>query len=663
MSASRAQWAGAALTLFAIAAAAAGGETRYDVVVIGGSGGGIACAVRAAREGMSVLLVNASEHLGGMLSGGIGTLDTMYEGRRAPILEEFIRGVCDHYRTKYGPASEQYSTTVRGQTANPAPRRITFESHVAERVINQLVEGEKSLTVLKGFVPESVERAERAIFSVNLRNLKTAESRRVAGRIFVDASYEGDLAALTGVPYRVGREDRNEYGEPHAGRIFSKRFLGPGSPREAAAGKLNLQPFGAVTQEIYAGSTGEGDAQVQAYHYRLTITNDPANRRLPEMPANYDPEFIRRTVDPDRAIGGRLSGTGVANRKRAWFQNLTGGASEYPTAGWPKRLEILGRHRDFALGAMYFFQNDPSFSEEQRRAAREWGLAKDEFPDNGNVPYELYIREARRIVGRYVFTELDASLARGYSRTPVHEDSIAIAEWFLDSHEVSAERAEGSDADGKIILSELTRPSQIPYRTLLGEGLDNLLVPVCLSATHIGWGTIRLEPTWMHIGESAGFAAALALREGTAPGRLDPAKLQRRLVESGVMVSFFNDMDMAAEAAWAPAVQYLGTRGFFDTYDARPDAPLTAGAAHVWARGFGELAANRGNAAGRAREQARTGGEGPSVTRRQFADMLARAAAYWNVPLSVETGGAPESRLSRGEACRLVYALLRNMGR
>ena len=140
----------------------------------------------------------------------------------------------------------------------------------------------------------------------------------------------------------------------------------------------------------------------------------------------------------------------------------------------------MARHKDFALGMMYFLQNDTAVPEDERRKAREWGLAKDEFTDNDNFPYEMYIREARRIVGRYVFTEHDASLARGYTRTPIHEDSIAIAEWFMDSHEVSTELKPGSTFEGKVILSELTRPSQIPYRALLPKNLDNLLVPGAL---------------------------------------------------------------------------------------------------------------------------------------------------------------------------------------
>ena len=219
-----------------------------------------------------------------------------------------------------------------------------------------------------------------------------------------------------------------------------------------------------------------------------------------------------------------------------------------------------------------------------RADALRWGLARDEFVDNDNFPTHLYVREARRIRGRYTFTEHDGTLARGLGRAPIHADSVAIAEWPMDSHEVTQERQYGSLNDGKFLLSEATRPSQVPYRCLLPEDLDNLLVPVCLSATHVGWGTLRLEPVWMHLGEVAAYAAVLALRAGTTPGTLPAQRLQRHLVERQVMITFYNDLDMATPEPWVPAVQYLGARGYFPTYDARPHAPLDGDTAARWSQ-------------------------------------------------------------------------------
>lgn len=197
------------------------------------------------------------------------------------------------------------------------------------------------------------------------------------------------------------------------------------------------------------------------------------------------------------------------------------------------------------------------------------------------------MREARRIVGRYTFTEHDGTLAPGLDRAPVHHDAIAITEWPMDSHECRLERRYGSLYDGKILLSEATRPGQVPYRCLLPEDLDNLIVPVAMSCTHVGWGTLRLEPTWMHVGESAGHAVALAQELGIAPANVPVERLQRRLVEHGVMLSFFNEFDMAAEAPWVPAMQFLGTKGLFASYDARPDVPADETTAREWLRRSG----------------------------------------------------------------------------
>ena len=488
----------------------AAATSKYDVVVAGATPGGIACAVRAAREGCRVCLVSASPHLGGMLSGGIGVLDTLYDGSRAPILDEFVHSVADHY-----------------QVQNPKTSATSFEPHVAEQIVDRLVASEKSITVLKGYYPVLVEGAGRSIRSVMFAGTDT---RAIAGRIFVDASYEADLAALAGVACRIGRESRAEYGEPHAGRVFTRRSMGGKHPREAATGELRLRPFPAIAEELLEGSTGEGDSQVQAYHYRLCLTNVPGNRREIKKPPGYDADFFHRTFGPAYDFK-RLSGRPLHNGKTHWFQNFTGGSSRYPGGDRRERAQVEARHREFALGILYFLQNDTALPADTRKEFAPWGLAADEFQDNGNIPYQLYVREARRIVGRYVFTQHDASLAPGLQCAPIHRDSIAFSEWPMDSHEVSAERRPGSDFEGKLILSELTRPAHVPYRTLLPKDIDNLLVPVCVSSTHVGWGTIRLEPTWMHIGESAGFACALALRRKKAPADISVPELQRTLVE------------------------------------------------------------------------------------------------------------------------------------
>ena len=313
----------------------------FDLVVVGGTPGGVACAVRAAREGVNVLLVNRSQHLGGMISGGIGVADTQYDGNRAPLWAEFETRVLDYYRSKYGEDSPQY------QASRPGPRnisgaRLRFEAFVGERIIDAMVSGEKNIQVLKGYSPSAVVRAERIIRSVILTPAKPGASVTVSGKVFVDATYEGDLAALAGVEYRIGREDRNEYGEPHAGRIFTKRLdepIGSAShPIEAVKGGLNLRPFGSVTTDSFASSTGEGDRKVQAYNYRLCMTQDPVNRRLPAKPPHYDRKrYIAHYGGKYPTIGGNH----LPNGKENWWQNPDGENDDYPGGDWADRKSVV----------------------------------------------------------------------------------------------------------------------------------------------------------------------------------------------------------------------------------------------------------------------------------------------------------------------------------
>jgi hypothetical protein len=316
---------------------------------------------------------------------------------------------------------------------------------------------------------------------------------------------------------------------------------------------------------------------VQAYTFRLTLTDEPSNRLMPERPPRYDRDIYVRMRNR-WGLGGR-----IPNGKLHWnTSNLPGGNWSYPEADWEARAEITRRHLDHAIGFLWFLQNDEAVPVQLREKAQRYGLARDEYTDNAHVPWEMYVREARRLVGRSVFTEHDGTIGPGLCRAPVHDDSIAVTEWGMDSHSVSEEMVPGSRREGKLLLTELSRPGQVPYRCLLPRDLDNLLVPVCLSATHVGWGAIRLEPTWMHIGESAGAAAALSQVTQTPVGNISVDALQRKLVESGVMISFFNEFDMDSKARWAGAVQYFGAKGFFASYDALPESPLDEKTANVW---------------------------------------------------------------------------------
>lgn len=558
---------------------------QFDVIVAGSTAPGIMAAVRAAREGLSVALVAPGPHLGGSLPS-LGAVETHYRGNRAPLLQEFIQAVGKHYLGKYGADSEQYRASVAG-------KMIVFEPHVAEAVLERMVAAEANIEVLRGLVPVAVEKNGRLVQAVVFQDGE-GKTRRLGARAFIEAGYEGDFMALAGVKHRVGREARGEFGEPRAGRVFARWLTGV-HPRAAAEGRLNLVTAGATTSEPLPGSTGESDDNIQSYSYRLCLTDDPANRRLLDTPpASYDrgkyapllltPEekeklplpfhhrfliqTLRDMVERDHIFHGHA----LPNRKRSWnATNFTGAGKSYPAGDATRRRAIAAAHRDHALGLMWFLQNDPEMPADLKTKARDWGLARDEFADNENIPHQLYVREARRLVGRQVFTEHDALLAPGLERAPVHADSVGITEFSLDSLACTTDRLPGGSlCDGQLFQMEVSRPGQVPFGVLLPPELDNLLVVTTVSATHVGWGTVRQTPTLMHLAESAAWAVVLAARDNIAPANLSVERLQRRLVECGMMITFFNDFDMATPEPWVPAVQYFGTKGGFTGYDARP---------------------------------------------------------------------------------------------
>lgn len=560
----------------------------YDLVVIGGTPGGIACAVRAAREGLSVLLVNHTQHLGGFSTSGAGGWEAPYDGLRSPLYGEMLHGASDYYRQTYGEKSTQHLLSMPSATSRAHIDRPKIEPRIAEMLFNQMVERENSLTVLLGHIVVKAARDGRLLKSATLRPMRGGREVTVSAKVFADGMYEGDLMAAAGVKTQIGREARSQYDEPHAGVIYSEeRHKEPGQrgfPKAADEGSLNIRYNSHATAGIVQGpNSGEADGSVMAYNYRLILTRDPANRIPVSKPENYDAAIAK-------AAGGGGFVPNVPNQKVAWNGGrLIGPQNEYPVADWPKREVISKRYLEGMLIRLWWAQNDPAASEADRKQFDGYGLAADEFPDNKHVPYEIYVREARRLVGRYVFKEQDNVIAAGISRTPVHADSIAMTDWPVDSVACLPRKTPGGSLDGILFLGEETRPAQVPYRSLLPQEIDNLLVPVALSASHVGWGSIRLEPVWMQTGESAGFAAALAVKGKSTPGALDADLLMRKLAASHVMISFFNDVDVTVDDPRVVAAQYFGTKGFFDSYNARLEAPLTAGVRAAWETAFKQL--------------------------------------------------------------------------
>jgi len=641
----------------AAAMAATGPETgaasalrrkAFDLVVVGATPGGVACAVRASREGLNVLLVNHNEHLGGMLSNGLRVWDTLYEGKRSGVYDELRANIFRYYRETYGEKSPQYRAALPGKSGH---NNGNFEPHVAEKLITEIVAREKRITVLPGYYPVKATGEGPLIRSVTFKETDGAKTRRIEAKVFADCTYEGDLAAAAKAQYRIGRESRKEFAEPHAGKIYMRRASNNKlDPRTAAVRKrLNIRKFGGMQEIVMPESTGKGDVAVQAFNMRTIVTNDPRNRLPIKKPDNYDSRFLATLEASDAAP--------IPNRKFGLNRpQLVGPHNEYVEGDRATRRRIIELHKQATLAQLYYLQHE-------KGRWREFGLPKDEFTDNDHMPYEIYVREARRIVGRYVMTEHDLVPADDYDRAPIHADSIAVTEWYMDTHACRTDRAKGSLHEGKMMLHLETMPAQVPYRCLLPKGVDNLLVPVCLSSTHVAWGAIRLEPTWMNVAESAGYAAAQAVKKGKTPAKIDVERLLRTLADNRVMISFFNDVDTGGKQPWVAAVQWAGTKGFFASYDAYPAKPLTSTVALKWAETFGKLVAGRIDPqAGASALKQISDNDTTTVTTGQFASLLEkklRNAGHDSTTLRDairKLGMKTDAVINRGNACLIIYS-------
>ena len=634
-----------------------------DVMIYGATAPGIIAAVRLAREGLKVALVTPDAQLGGSFPS-LGAIETHYAGNRAPLLEEFMARIRSHYAEKYGIVSESYRTATGGGLVTGGT--LTFEPHVAEAICEALIAEESNVRVWRSFAVTAAEVCDGVVRRASFTG-ECGKHLDVEAAAFVEAGDEGDLMALAGAEWRVGREDRAEFGEPNAGRVFARWVRGE-FPRDAVEGRLNLLVKNATTESPLPGSTGEGDGEIQNYSVRLCLSNDPSNRRVPDAPpSGYDRNVftpillgvaekeklrlpfhhrlliysLAETVATDHIFHGHA----LPNRKRSWnATNLTEGSRAYPTANVAERLAIIERHHVHALGLMYFLQNDSAVPAAIRARATEWGLAADEFAGSGHLP-PLYVREARRLVGRGLVKENDALLAPSLARSPVCATSVGITEFSLDSLACTMERRPGTLCDGQLFQMETSRPGQVGFGAMLPRTLTNLVVVNPLSATHVAWGAVRQTPTLMHLAESAAWALVLSARAGCVPADLGIDALQRHLASRGVMLSFFNDLDMACREPWLPAVQYLGTKGFFSSYDARLTAPLSAVVARLWIATTPTLASPEHDAMALARAVfAADTPDATPISRSEFFALIGRSS---------DTSG--QITISRGEACQLCF--------
>jgi hypothetical protein len=495
---------------------------RFDVLVYGGTAGGVITAVTAAREGLNVALLEPGNHLGGMVTGGLSATDHGEKQLVGGYSLEFYERLGRHY----GREIEWY----------PEPR-------TAEKVLQEMVQEAQTVEVFFGHRLDEKAGAEKEEGRISEIRMENGSALQAA--IFVDASYEGDLMAQAGVSYAWGREGISHYGESLAG-------VRPKDPNHQFDFPVSAYyETGKLLPEIQTeprGALGSADRKIQAYNFRMILTNEPGNRVPFPEPPGYDPqryellerflaEHVRRKGRPPH-IDEILLPREIANHK--WDFNNRGPFStdyigrnwEYPKASYEKRAEIWQDHIHYTQGLFYFLSHDLHVPKSLRDELNEFGLAKDEFVDNENWPYQLYVREARRMVGGFVMTQKDIQTKL------TKPDTIGMGSYNSDSHNVQRYVTDDGHAHNEGNMEVPVTPYQIPYRLLLPRDSEgtNLLVTVCFSASHVTYSTLRMEPVYMIIGQAAGVAAKMAIDAKLAVHDIDTSALTARLRDQRAVV-------------------------------------------------------------------------------------------------------------------------------
>lgn len=506
----------------AVTSAQANDSHQADVIVYGSTPGGFCAAIAAAREGASVILLEPTDHVGAMSTGGLSHCDSNQ------MVRSTLMGLFDEWHTRI---VKDY--TDRGLQApyNPAKKdqsRWTFEPHVAMRVTMAMLD-EAGVNVLTERYLKSVTKEGPRIKSLVTKN------GTFSARVFVDGTYEGDLMAAAGVDWTIGREGRDEYRETLAGKQYPKN-------------RMNINRFGddgkllpLLTTED-AGPDDAGDGNIMTYSFRLCLTADPTNRVPMPKPASYDPgrfEIVRRAfkagekrigfdlyplpgnkLDGNNSIGGQFS------------IGLVGGGNDWHSADEAGRNKIWEEHKQYTLEFIQFLTTDPTVPKAVRDKYVTLGLCKDEFASYDHFSPALYVRESRRMKGMYVISQKDIL------EDPNKDDPIAVSSFPIDSHDVQrVALKDGGVVNEGTIFPVRRIPGQgyayhVPYRSILPkpEQCENLLVPVALSCTHVGISSLRIEGAWMVIGQGAGVAAALAAKADIPVQEIEYAKLRERLL-------------------------------------------------------------------------------------------------------------------------------------
>ena len=490
------------------AALALGGcnqPAKYDLCVYGGTSAGVVAAYAAAQQGLNVVLVEPTSHIGGMTTGGLGFTDIGNKQVISGLAKQFYRKVGAHYGRL-----EQW----------------VFEPSVAEAIMRDYID-HKNITLMDNYrIVESHKEGTRIVEIVVENSNNTAETQTVKADYFIDCSYEGDLMARSGVEYTVGREANEQYGETYNGvELMTRHQFPDGIDPYKVKGKPKSGLLWGISPAQVA-QDGTADNKVQAYNYRICLTDDPANMIPITRPEGYDStryELLLRLMEaqPDKLflndyfIWSRMPNHKTDINNRGGFStDMIGMNHNYPEASYEERKAIIDAHTEYTKGLLYFVGHDERVPEILRKRMQLWGYPKDEYVNNGHWTPQLYIREARRMVGEYVATQADCE-----GRTTA-EDGIGMAAYQMDSHNCQRIVIK---KNGKLMVKNEGNveiggglPYPIAYRSITPkrEQCTNLLVPVCLSASHIAYGSIRMEPVFMVLGQSAAVAVALAVEQG-----------------------------------------------------------------------------------------------------------------------------------------------------
>jgi len=534
-----------------VSEASAAKDPVFDLVIYGGTSAGVAAAVQAKRMGKTVVVVGPDRHLGGLSSGGLGWTDSGNNEVVGGLAREFYRRIWMHYNTEAAwtwQKKSEYGNRGQGSNAADDTQKTMwiFEPHVAEAVFEAWVK-ENAIRVDRN---EWLDRAKGVeIKKGRIDSIAMESGKTYAGKMFLDATYEGDLLAAAGVDYHVGREANRVYGENfngvQVGVLHHRHHFGvlktpvspyvvPGDPKSGVLAGVSTEP---------PGDFGEGDRRVQAYNFRMCLTDHEKNRVPFPKPAGYDParyELLLRiyeagwteTFNKFDPIPNRKTDT---NNHGPLSTDFIGGNYDYPEASHARRREIVREHENYQKGWFYFIANEPRVPAEVRERMQRWGLARDEFQDNGHWPHQLYVREARRMVGEFVMTENELVKRRP---TP---DSVGMGSYTIDSHNVQRYiTPEGFVQNEGDIGTSTNGPYEIAYGSLVPKRgqIGNLLVPVCVSSSHIAFGSIRMEPVFMILGQSAATAAAIAIDSKISVQDVPYEKLRARLVADGQVLSY-----------------------------------------------------------------------------------------------------------------------------